>query len=368
MNTTSAQLILKDGTSFEGTGFGYLGDISSGEVVFNTGMVGYPESLTDPSYRGQILVLTYPLVGNYGVPSPKMIDNLIQNFESQEIHIRGLIVSDYSEEFHHHEAFQSLSEWLRLAKIPGISGIDTRYLTQLLRDKGSQLGQIVPAGQKAIETKDLYDPNKYNLLDEVSIKEPITHNPGQSKTFVAVDCGMKDNIMRSLIARDVTVIRVPWDYPFMDKKLAGEMDFDGVFLSNGPGDPELLSKTILLDQIKKAMDAKLPVLGICLGNQILAIAAGGKTFKLPYGHRGQNQPCVDIETEKCYMTSQNHGFGIKEDSIGKDWEVWFRNANDNSIEGIKHKSLPFMSVQFHPESCPGPNDTNYLFDLYVSKL
>jgi carbamoyl-phosphate synthase small subunit len=324
-------------------------------------MVGYPESLTDPSYRGQILVITFPLVGNYGVPAPEMIANLIQNFESNEVQIKGLIVSDYSWSYNHHEAKKSLSDWLKEHKVPGISGIDTRMLTKLLRDGGSQLGQIVPDGLNPVPTSELYDPNQVNLLDEVSIKEPITYNPTGTKTMLAVDCGMKDNIIRSLIKRNIKVIRVPWNYPFMDS----DLEFDAVFLSNGPGDPEVLAKTILLEQIKKAMDKKLPVLGICLGNQLIALASGAKTYKLPFGHRGQNQPCIDTKTEKCYMTSQNHGYAVDEKTLGPDWEVWFRNGNDNSIEGIRHKTLPFMSVQFHPESCPGPNDTNYLFDLYA---
>lgn len=358
---TKAQLILKDGTTLTGTGFGYLDEVISGEVVFNTGMVGYPESLTDPSYRGQILVVTFPLVGNYGVPAPEMIDNLIQNFESNEVQIKGLIVSDYSWSYNHHEAKKSLSDWLKEHKIPGISGIDTRMLTKLLRDGGSQLGQIVPDGLNPVSTSELYDPNQVNLLDEVSIKEPVTYNPTGTKTMLAVDCGMKDNIIRSLIKRNIKVIRVPWNYPFMDS----DLKFDAVFLSNGPGDPEVLAKTILLEQIKKAMDKKLPVLGICLGNQLIALASGAKTYKLPFGHRGQNQPCIDTKTEKCYMTSQNHGYAVDEKTLSPDWEVWFRNGNDNSIEGIRHKTLPFMSVQFHPESCPGPNDTNYLFDLYA---
>jgi len=358
---TKAQLILKDGTTLTGTGFGYLDEVISGEVVFNTGMVGYPESLTDPSYRGQILVVTFPLVGNYGVPAPEMIDNLIQNFESNEVQIKGLVVSDYSWSYNHHEAKKSLSDWLKEHKIPGISGIDTRMLTKLLRDGGSQLGQIVPDGLNPVSASELYDPNQVNLLDEVSIKEPITYNPTGTKTMLAVDCGMKDNIIRSLIKRNIKVIRVPWNYPFMDS----DLKFDAVFLSNGPGDPEVLAKTILLEQIKKAMDKKLPVLGICLGNQLIALASGAKTYKLPFGHRGQNQPCIDTKTEKCYMTSQNHGYAVDEKTLSPDWEVWFRNGNDNSIEGIRHKTLPFMSVQFHPESCPGPNDTNYLFDLYA---
>jgi len=358
---TKAQLILKDGTTLTGTGFGYLDEVISGEVVFNTGMVGYPESLTDPSYRGQILVVTFPLVGNYGVPAPEMIDNLIQNFESNEVQIKGLVVSDYSWSYNHHEAKKSLSDWLKEHKIPGVSGIDTRMLTKLLRDGGSQLGQIVPDGLNPVSASELYDPNQVNLLDEVSIKEPITYNPTGTKTMLAVDCGMKDNIIRSLIKRNIKVIRVPWNYPFMDS----DLKFDAVFLSNGPGDPEVLAKTILLEQIKKAMDKKLPVLGICLGNQLIALASGAKTYKLPFGHRGQNQPCIDTKTEKCYMTSQNHGYAVDEKTLSPDWEVWFRNGNDNSIEGIRHKTLPFMSVQFHPESCPGPNDTNYLFDLYA---
>lgn len=364
MSNTKVTLKLKDGKTFTGTGFGYLDEVASGEVVFNTGMVGYPESLTDPSYRGQILVVTYPLVGNYGVPTEQVLDHLIQNFESEAIHIRGLIVSDYSNAFHHHEATKSLDEWLKANKIPGISGIDTRYLTQILRDGGSQLGQIIPDNKSALKTNELYDPNQVNLLNEVSLKEPVIHNPGRNKTMLAVDCGMKSNIIRSLIKRGLTVIQVPWDYPFMDS----DLKFDGVFLSNGPGDPEVLSKTILLAQIKKAMAANIPVLGICLGNQLLAWAAGGRTFKLPFGHRGQNQPCIDLQTSKCYMTSQNHGYAVDEKSLPSDWEVWFRNVNDNSVEGIRHKKLPFMSVQFHPEACPGPNDTNYLFDLYAETI
>jgi len=347
-------LILKDGTVLSGKSFGAEVE-SFGEVVFNTGMVGYPESLTDPSYKDQILVLTYPLAGNYGVPNWDLDEyGLFKNFESEKIHIKGLIVTDYSENYSHHSAVQSLGEWLAKEGVPAITGIDTRALTKLLRNKGSMLGKISPKIEDAKNIK-FDDPNKRNLVPLVSIQEPKVYGKG-NKTILLVDSGLKLNILRSLLKRNVKVIRVPWDYDFMNS----EFDYDGIFLSNGPGDPAVL--TNMVNNVKEAMKKNIPVVGICLGNQIIAQAAGAKTFKLKYGHRGQNQPCINTENGKAYLSSQNHGFAIDEDTIPKDWNVWFKNANDNSIEGIKHSSKPYACVQFHPEATPGPTDTDYIFD------
>ncbi len=348
------KLVLEDGSIFEGESFG--AHISTnGETVFNTGMMGYPEAITDPSYRGQILVFTYPLVGNYGVPNQeKDADGLHKFFESDNLHIKALIVSEYSKEYSHWNAEKSLGQWLKENNIPGISGIDTRTLTQKLREKGAMMGKII-ANNKDVE---FHDPNKDNLVAEVSIKEPVTYKRGK-KTIICVDCGVKNNSIRNILDRGYTVRRVPWNYDFIK---AGEK-FDGVYLSNGPGDPTIVKETIEI--IKKCLDLNKPVFGICLGNQVMALAAGAKTYKLKYGHRGQNQPCIDLQDERCYITSQNHGFAVNEKTLSKDWEVWFRNSNDNTVEGIRHKKKPFFAVQFHPESCPGPNDTEDIFDKFL---
>lgn len=359
-NDKKLKLVLADGTVLEGKSFGAYTD-SYGEVVFNTGMVGYPESLTDPSYKDQILVLTYPLVGNYGVPDwEKDANGLLKNFESEKIHVKGLIVSDYSENYNHHAAVESLSEWLEREGIPAITGIDTRALTKKLREKGSMLGKITTQDENA-DKIEFDDPNKRNLVPLVSIPEPIEYGSGD-KTILLVDSGVKLNIVRSLLKRNVKVIRVPWDYDYMNS----DLKFDGVFLSNGPGDPAVL--TNMVDNVKKAMEEGIPVVGICLGNQIIGQAAGAKTFKLKYGHRGQNQPCINTETGKAVLTSQNHGFAIDEKTLPKGWKVWFKNANDDSVEGIKHESKPYACVQFHPEATPGPTDTNYLFDELLSLI
>lgn len=348
------KLVLEDGTTLEGESFG--ADISTnGETVFNTGMMGYPEALTDPSYRGQILVFTYPLIGNYGVPnSEKDADGLHKYFESNAMHIKALVVSEYSKEYSHWNAEKSLGQWLKENNIPGISGIDTRSLTQKLREKGAMMGKII------VDNKDVefHDPNLDNLVAEVSIKEPVTYQRGK-KTIICVDCGVKNNSIRNILARGYTVRRVPWDYDFVE---AGEK-FDGVYLSNGPGDPMIVEKTTEI--IKKCFKIGKPIFGICLGNQVMALAAGAKTYKLKYGHRGQNQPCIDLQTERCYITSQNHGFAVNEKTLPEDWEVWFRNSNDNTVEGIRHKKKPFFAVQFHPESCPGPHDTEDIFDKFL---
>ena len=356
-----AKLILSDGTAFEGKPFGALVD-TQGEVVFNTGMVGYPESLTDPSYRGQILVLTYPMIGNYGVPDDsKDAWGIKKFFESGEIQIRALVVSEYCDEYHHWNAKKSLGQWMKKYNIPGLTGIDTRALTQKLREHGVMLGQMIQDGHKPYEK--IRDPNLENLVAQVSIKRPVVYNEGRGKKrVIAIDTGMKNNILRSLLERGVTVIKVPWNYDFLKSKYK----FDGLFLANGPGDPATLKETHEI--VRKAFEKKIPTFGICLGNQIMAIAAGAKTYKLKYGHRAQNQPVIDRFTKRCYLTSQNHGFAVNAKTLPKDWVVWMENANDHTVEGIKHKKLPFMSVQFHPEATPGPVDTAFLFDEFVKML
>lgn len=346
------KLILEDGTTIEGVSFGYPRS-SAGEVVFNTGMVGYPESLTDPSYFGQILALTYPLIGNYGVPSRKRENGLLKYFESERIQVAGLIISDYSKEFSHYQARQSLGFWLRKEKVPALYGVDTRSLTQKLRQKGTMLGKII-----IDKELDYYDPNAQNILQYVSIKKPKKYGRGKWK-IVLIDCGAKDAILRELLKRDTTVYRVPWDFSFSQARL----HYDGVVISNGPGDPVKAEKTI--EQIRWLLVKSKPVMGICLGNQLLALAAGAKTYKLKFGHRSQNQPCQDFLTQKCYITSQNHGFAVEHKSLPDNFIPWFINLNDRTIEGIEHKTKPFFGVQFHPEASPGPSDTSFIFDLFL---
>jgi carbamoyl-phosphate synthase small subunit len=358
MNDTKnkiAKLILEDGTEFIGYSFGYDGN-TNGEVVFNTGMVGYPETLTDPSYCGQILVCTYPLIGNYGVPSKEKENDLYKNFESDRIHIRALIVTDYSFDYSHWNAERSLSDWLKEEKIPGIYGIDTRMLTRKLRDKGTMLGKIIIDKTTDIEFD---DPNKNDLVGEVSVKEMIEYKAGKKKV-VLVDCGTKNNIIRAFLGRNISVIRVRYDYDFNTIKA------DGIILSNGPGDPKLNKATI--ENAKRAMEKSKPILGICLGSQILALAAGADTYKLKYGHRGHNQPCNELGTKRCYITSQNHGYAVDSSTLPEDWRDWFVNDNDGTNEGIIHISKPFFASQFHPEASPGPDDCEFLFDMFVRTL
>lgn len=350
-----AKLILEDGSEFSGFSFGFAGN-TNGEVVFNTGMVGYPETLTDPSYRGQILVCTYPLIGNYGVPSPERENNLYKYYESDNIHIRALIVSDYSFDFSHWNAERSLADWLQEEKIPGIYGIDTRMLTRKLRDKGTMLGKIIIDESSNI---DFEDPNKKDLVSEVSVKEPIEYKSGK-KTVVLVDCGTKNNIIRAFLGRKISVIRVPYNYDFNSIKA------DGIMLSNGPGDPKMNAVTI--QNTKQAMEQSKPILGICLGSQILALAAGADTYKLKYGHRGHNQPCNELGTKRCYITSQNHGYAVDSTTLTEDWREWFVNDNDGTNEGIIHISKPFFASQFHPEASPGPDDCEFIFDMFVRTL
>lgn len=360
-------LILADGTKFEGESFGAAVD-TDGEVVFNTGMAGYPESMSDPSYEGQILTFTYPLIGNYGVPSARLNQwHFSENFESEKIHVRGIIVSKESRDFSHFAAVSSLHEWMVHHKIPGLSGIDTRALTKKLREHGVMLGCIVQDERRAAsgERLEISDPNIRNLVADVSCDQVFTYEPegfdDTRPTIVAFDCGMKRNILRSWLKRGVRIHRVPWNYDLS----TSDLKYDAVFVSNGPGDPKMCKETIA--QMKWAIGKNIPTFGICLGNQLLGLSIGIDTYKLKYGHRGANQPCKEEGTERCIITSQNHGFALKEE-LPSGWKVWFRNANDGTVEGIRHESGRFMSVQFHPEATPGPEDGSYLFDEFLTVL
>ncbi len=348
------QLILQDGTSFHGQSFGYRESIS-GEVVFNTAMSGYPESLTDPSYKGQILVLTYPLIGNYGVPPMHEEGGLKQFFESEHIHIKGLVISEYSMESSHWNSWKTLSRWLIESKIPAISGIDTRALTIHLREHGVMSGKLIFDN---VDT-DFIDSDKLNMVEKVSTKEVITYGSGKYK-IVLVDCGVKSNIIKRLLSRNTTVIRVPWDYNYLD------MEYDGLFITNGPGNPATLTATI--EFLSSALKKNKPIFGICMGNQLMALAAGGKTSKLPYGHRSHNQPVIMKGTNRCFITSQNHGYIAEASALGDEWEEFFINLNDQTNEGLRHKTKPFFSTQFHPEASSGPTDTDFLFDDFIEKI
>ena len=354
-NVRRAAIILEDGTRFEGFSFGYETS-SAGEVVFNTAMTGYPESLTDPSYEGQILVTTYPILGNYGVPPRREKDDVSEFYERDHIHARGIVAQDYSWEHSHWQADRSLSQWLKEEKIPGIYGVDTRALTKHLREKGSMLGKIVVEGCEDI---DFYNPNLENLVAKTSCKEVETHGDGE-KTVVLVDCGTKHNIIRCLTRRGVKVIRVPWDYDFTS------IPYDGLFISNGPGNPDMAQTTI--NNIRKAIEIGKPICGICMGNQLLSLAAGAKTYKLKYGHRSHNQPVRHVGTNVCYVTSQNHGYAVDQTTLPADWEPLFINMNDGTNEGIRHKTKPFFSAQFHPEASSGPKVTEFIFDEFISLL
>ena len=353
--TKSAVLILEDGTTLEGKSFGY-DSAAAGEVVFNTAMTGYPESLTDPSYEGQILVTTYPILGNYGVPPRRNVNDVSQFYESESIHAKAIIAQDYSWEHSHWQADRSLSQWLEEEKIPGVYGIDTRALTKHLREKGSMLGKIIVEGCEDIP---FYDPNLENLVAKTSCKDVETYGEGE-KTVVLVDCGTKHNIIRCLTRRGVKVIRVPWNFDFTS------IDYDGLFISNGPGNPDMAEETVV--NIRKALLMDKPVCGICMGNQLLSKAAGAKTYKLKYGHRSHNQPVLKAGTNTCYITSQNHGFAVDDTTLPEDWEPLFINMNDGTNEGIRHKTKPFFSAQFHPEASSGPKDTEFIFDDFIKLL
>jgi carbamoyl-phosphate synthase small subunit len=354
LQVKQAKLTLEDGTVFVGKSFGSEKPVA-GEVVFYTAMTGYPESLTDPSYTGQILVSTYPMIGNYGVPYGETEEGIHKFFESHKLHISGLIIADYSFEFSHWNAEKSLADWLKEYEIPGIFDVDTRALTKILREKGSMLGKI----EFEHEHVDFYDPNKENLVARVSCTRREVYGNGEHRV-VLIDCGVKNNIIRCLLERGTTVIRVPWDYDF-----SGE-DYDGVFISNGPGDPAMCDETV--QNIRKIIDEDKPVMGICLGNQLLARAAGADTYKLKYGHRSHNQPVLLEGTNRCFITSQNHGYAVATETLPADWEPLFTNVNDNTNEGIRHKTKPFFSTQFHPEASSGPTDTEFLFDDFVQSI
>jgi carbamoyl-phosphate synthase small subunit len=352
---TPAKLILENGHVFHGFSFGKEVDVD-GEVVFNTGMVGYPETVTDPSYRGQILVLTYPLIGNYGVPGLDQENGMPRYFESDRIQIQGLLVTDYSDDYSHWNAKKSLSQWLIENNIPALTGIDTRTLTKKLRSQGTMLGRIV---FKEGQDSKIEDPNQRNLASEVSIREPKEYSKG-AKKIILLDCGVKNNIIQSFLRRDITVIRVPWDYDFSKIKA------NGILISNGPGDPKMCPQSV--ENVRRSMSRNLPLLGICLGSQILGLAAGADTFKLKYGHRSQNQPCAETGTRRCYITSQNHGYAVDTKTLPEDWREWFYNDNDGTNEGILHISKPFFGAQFHPEASPGPDDSEFIFDMFLRAM
>ncbi len=353
MEKKKASLILEDGTAFSGFSFGSPTSVS-GEVVFNTAMTGYVESLTDPSYRGQILVPTYPLIGNYGVPPAETEGGLSRFFESNRIQATGLVVSDYSFGYSHWNAAESLDRWLKEQNIPGIYGVDTRQITKIIRQRGVMSGKIVV--EACGEAPAFDNPDERNLVAEVSHPDVETLGSGVTK-IVLVDCGCKANIIRCLTARGAKVTRVPWDYDF------SEMDYDGVLLGNGPGDPAMCAVTVA--HVKKAIAKGKPIFGICLGHQLLALAAGAKTYKLKYGHRSHNQPVLEAGTNRAFITSQNHGYAVDTATLSPEWEPWLVNLNDGTNEGIRHKSQPFFSVQFHPEASAGPNDTEFLFDQFL---
>jgi carbamoyl-phosphate synthase small subunit len=348
LKPVQGSLLLEDGTMFEGTSFGYE-RASAGEVVFSTGMVGYPESLTDPSFAGQILTLTYPLIGNYGIPDRSM-------WEDDKIQVSGLIVSNYNDTPSHVQSSMNLGTWLREEKIPALEIKDTRLLTKHIRTHGTMLGKIV-----FDEYIPFYDPNNDNLVAQISTEEVLEEGSGDT-TIVLIDCGAKHNLVRSLLARNVRVLTIPWDYDLFSQ--AHRLHFDGIIISSGPGNPKMVDKTI--QTIRTALEYQVPTLGICLGHQLLALAAGGDTYKLKFGHRSQNQPCLLHDTRRCYITTQNHGFAVGE--LPTDFSPWFVNANDGSNEGMKHTRYPFLSVQFHPEAAPGPEDTAWVFDYFLERI
>lgn len=344
-----AQLILKSGEVFYGKVPVDQDQLAFGEVVFNTSMVGYVEALTDPSYSGQILVFTYPLIGNYGVSKHS-------TWESERIHVKGAVFSELSPFYSNQEAEQSLQEWLREQKIPYITDVDTRALTKCLRSKGVVPGAIAPLH---VAPREFEDFEHKHWVKEVSVKEPRMYGSGE-KLIIAIDCGMKENILTNLLKFPLRIKRVPFDYDFTNEP------YDGVFISNGPGDPTQCVETIAI--IKKVLQQQKPTFGICLGSQLMALAVGATTYKLPFGHRSQNQPCLYLPTKRCYLTSQNHGYAIAPESLPSDWQVSFVNLNDQTVAGIEHKELPFFSVQFHPEAAPGPEDTQWLFQQFYNKL
>jgi carbamoyl-phosphate synthase small subunit len=365
--TQSGRLVLEDGAAFEGRCFGADAPVA-GEVVFNTGMVGYPEALTDPSYAGQILVLTYPLVGNYGVPSNSNdCFGLPVGFESSRIQVAGLVVWEQAEQYSHADATRSLHEWLRGQGVPALSHVDTRALTRRLREHGTMLGRLEPEGTEVA----FFDPNVTDLVDKVCPEDLVRHGAENGTwddsrpTVVVLDCGCKASIARGLLKRGLNVIRVPHDHYFLG------LDFDGLLISSGPGDPKRCRTAIR--NVERALAVGVPILGICLGHQVLALAAGAETYKLRFGHRSQNQPCIELNgspgetlqpTGRCLITSQNHGYAVRRERLPEGWREWFVNANDGTNEGIRHTTMPLLGIQFHPEASPGPTDAAWIFDHF----
>ncbi|HSV55973.1 MAG TPA: glutamine-hydrolyzing carbamoyl-phosphate synthase small subunit [Magnetospirillaceae bacterium] len=362
-----ARLVLEDGAVFQGISFGRPTS-AAGEVVFSTGMTGYPQSLTDPSYRGQILVLTYPLVGNYGIPVHSSTGaaetdrhGIPLHFESGMVQVSGLVVSEACGRPSHYASGASLSDWMEASGVPGLAGVDTRRLTMYIRERGTPRGKIVVDKDIPFDAGVSDHPVAEVSPRSVQIFEADSPGRGfRAPRIALVDCGAKANLLRCLLARGATVIRLPWDHD-----LSG-IEYDGLLLSNGPGDPKACARTIAA--VRKALARGRPIFGICLGNQILALAAGADTYKLPFGHRGQNQPCVEAGTDRCHITSQNHGYAVKAETLPRGWTVWFSNANDGTVEGIRSEKGPFSAVQFHPEGSPGPRDCEYLLDDFIDQV
>ncbi len=368
-----ATLVLEDGTFFSGKGFGAPRTVS-GEVVFSTSMVGYPEALTDPSYFGQILTLTYPLIGNYGVPAYEdNVFGLPVYFESIGIKVTGLVIQELCQKPHHWMSKRTLDQWLKSEEVPGIYGVDTRRLTKKLREKGVMLG-ILEVCKKGVEpdieellekVKKVLDPNTQDLCRKVTVKEPIFYGSNGRKKVVLIDYGVKAGILRELLTRKIEVVRVP--YSFTTEKILN-FEPDGVVLSNGPGDPKVLPK-VCTETVRRLVNENVPIMGICQGTHVLSLSLGGDTYKLKYGHRSQNQPAYDLETGRCYITTQNHGYATKAESLkNTDLEVWFINANDKTVEGVKHKDGKTFAVQWHPEAAPGPYDTEFLIDKFLENI
>ncbi|MDR2708949.1 MAG: glutamine-hydrolyzing carbamoyl-phosphate synthase small subunit [Elusimicrobiota bacterium] len=372
INRKKARLQLSNGMAFEGFSIG-ADSIATGEMVFNTGMLGYTEAVTDPSYLGQILVFSFCLMGNYGVPAASNDRDFFakQGFESSSIKTQGIIVSDIFENCFHHDAFLTLSQWLKLQNVPAICGVDTRYLVQIIRQSKTLFGRIIPQGcenvsldkfefLKKFSPRQYVDPSKFNLMASVSTKE-IKHFGTHGKTVALIDCGAKWNIIRMLLEKNCQVDLLPWDSDF------SKSSPDGWVISNGPGDPKNTGD--LVERIRKdVLSRQKPILGICLGHQLLALASGAKTKRLSHGHRSHNQPVFCLPERHAFMSSQNHRYAVDKNSIRPDWRLWFVNANDDSVEGIIHKTKPFMSVQFHPEASSGPNDTGWIMDKFVKLL
>ena len=363
----AAVLALEDGTIFRGSGFGARLDVS-GEVVFNTSMIGYPELLTDPSYHEQIVVMTYPILGSYGVPPYSLCDEhgLPLHYESDSIKVRGYAIHSLSRPSHW-SSDRKLEDWMEQEKVPGIKGIDTRAVTRKIRTNGTMLGLLKTSdneiGQEQVkaELSTLTDPNNRDLVRNVSPSEPIHYVNNSDATVVVLDCGVKYGIVRSLLASGASVVRVPYDYSVNEIL---EFEPRRIVISNGPGDPKKCTQTI--DTVRELLETDIPILGICLGMQILALAAGADTYKLKFGHRAVNHPCLDVQTGRCYITTQNHGYSVSSESLAETkFSARFVNINDKTIEGISHAEKAITGVQWHPESSPGPYDTRFLFDQFM---